>query len=203
MQSTTSVIPFWWDDIATGVIINNSIQTVQPVTIATGDTVTLNFSVPILEWAGSANVAYGAGLATNLKSGLASYESSGSFTVHLKNPAAGSLASGTAFWYRIGKVVTISLPALSLTTTQTTFTLSDSSTSAVNTWPADLVPLRSQNVPIIVTEGGTNTTTYTGLLNLTSAGVFNIARYLEGSGFGGASAVKGLPIPQTVSYNVS
>lgn len=70
MQSTTSVIPFWWDDIATGVIINNSIQTVQPVTIATGDTVTLNFSVPILEWAGSANVAYGAGRVTSVKDGL-------------------------------------------------------------------------------------------------------------------------------------
>lgn len=47
-----------------------SITQAVPVAIASGDQINVFFEVPIAEWAGSANVAYGAGLATSVKSGL-------------------------------------------------------------------------------------------------------------------------------------
>jgi len=174
-----------------------------PVTIAAGDSLDINFDIPILEWRGAGTLVYGAGLATNVKPGLVTYESSGSFTCYLKNPAGSDYSSGTAYWYRNGKIVQIMLPGLTVTNTATAFSLSTSNSSAINTWPADLIPTRTQNIPLQVVEGSSASNYVIGLCNLSTAGVFTVGRNLDGSNFNAASAQKGLGIPQTITYSVA
>jgi hypothetical protein len=111
-STTTAVIPFIWDDAATGVVNQNNINATSPVTVATGDSVVLNFSVPILEWAGSANVAYGAGLATSVKAGLIKSYDEGTFTPILTSTGGGTsttYSTQVGTYTKLGRLVHFSL----------------------------------------------------------------------------------------------
>jgi len=140
--------------------------------------------------------------ASGSAAGTVSYESSGSFTVYLKNAAGASLTSGTANWYRVGKMVSIALPTLESTTTVSALTLSDSATSSVNTWPAALTPTTSTQYIFIPSREGATSTFQMGRATLTTAGVLTLKRDLAGSDYTASSASKGLGSPYTISYMV-
>lgn len=132
--------------------------------------------------------------------GTVSYENRGSFTCYLKNPAGGDFDSGTAYWERIGKIVVLTLPALTIVNTNTGFSLSTSNGSAVNTWPSDITPARNQNMVGSIVEGATF---QTSLFVLTNTGDFRIYKDLAGNAFSSSSAEKGVPTTLTLTYMVS
>lgn len=223
--ATNTVVGRWWRQTATGsvyktgAIITQTGQTtvnfsqdyyatagtgpgnalVGTSVAGTGENVYFEYSMPISTF--SDTVAYGAGLATSVKSGLVSHESSGSFTCYLKNIAGADLTSGTAYYHRVGKQVTVQLPALTATSTLTTFTLSTSNGSSVNTWPSDITPITRSSYPILsVTENGAYAAAYS---SITTAGVFQFYRTLDGTGFNAASSVKGVGTNTTITYMLS
>jgi len=164
----------------------------------------ITLDLPIVELALTANLAYGAGLATSVKSGLVSYEDSGSFTVYLKSgAAAGSTTStgvsGTAYYSRVGKLVTVQLPGISVTITDAVFTISTSNTGSTNTWPAGLTPVSTGAQGVINTvKGGVGSAS---IIQLSTAGLMQIFSDCTGTSFGATNVEKGT-LKSTFSYTV-
>lgn len=113
--------------------------------------------------------------ATSTAAGTVSYEDSGSFTVYLRDGT--STVNDTAYYSRVGKIVNVRIPALVRTTASTTLTLSSSSGS--NTWPAGLTPASAAMAGTFVATEGVNKDV--GLWQLSTAGVLTLFKNVDTS----------------------
>lgn len=141
-----TAITFGVDD-TTSAATAPTVQNGNNIQVTSGMTVYIDGEaiIPIAEWAGSANVAYGAGLATSVKSGLVSYEDKGTVTLTASGAFTGSFV---ATYSRVGKSVTLNLPRISATTTAAAFI-------TLTGLPASLTPAVDVLTPWMVQNSGT------------------------------------------------
>lgn len=120
---------------------------------------------------------------------------SGSFTAYLRaSNGAADLASGVAYWSKVGNVVTLTLPALM--TTNTTGTL------VIDQLPANIQSALGVTQDFIV-RGVNNET-----LTLLAARVFSGTDYIslstaDGYSFNPAATDKGFNTPFTITYRIA
>lgn len=136
--------------------------------------------------------------------GLLSYYEEGSFTVYGLDGGTTVGSGATAYYVRVGKQVTVTLPDTGIQSTSVvryiSTTAAQGSTVGNRTWPANITPARTQYILMKVTTGtGTYAVTYG---NLSSSGVFSVIGTVGGGTFGGNNEVKGA-MENTITYHLN
>lgn len=182
--------------LTTGTLITDSgVNATAPFTWGASDYLTARFRIPILEWAGSANVAYGAGLATSVKAGLINYydEYSAASTA-----CTGAITVAATYKLtRIGRLVTLQLDGVTGTATANT------SYNYGVTMPSGFRPTAagSMTYPIAIQDNAIRLNA-PGMLVVAATGVISVFKDMNLSGtFTNATSV-GMPNPTTVSWFV-
>lgn len=152
-------------------------------------------TIPITEWAGSANVAYGAGLATSAKAGLVDYYDAGTHATNWSGPFAST--AGNILYTRVGKSVTLTFPRVRAATGNSTSSVINMLTAL----PASLRPASQQFFSCFVADQGTDQTIM-GQGVLTTAGAISINKSIASGTFNPTTAAVGF-YELSISYVVA
>lgn len=140
---------------------------------ASSAVMTWRMNVPIAEWAGQANLAYGAGNATSAKSGLVSSEDAGSFVVAFNGTGFSASQNVTVLYQKVGKQVTLEVAGVTATGTNPGANFIANITGI----PTALRPQGTLEMPCVIYNAGSLAAA--GKFYLSSTGIIRFYRSLD------------------------